>query len=131
MTDRSIVIDASAVVDLLSGSSSAGWVDSTIRGRSLHAPGHFHAEVLNALGRIHRRGVRSADETSAMLGELGRIPLVVAQGHTLVEGAWRRRDEHSLADALYVELAAQLGTVVVTTDARLARATPLAVAPPE
>lgn len=37
----------------------------------------------------------------------------------------------ALPDALYVELAARLGTVVVTTDQRLARATPLAVAPPE
>ena len=131
MTDESIVIDASAVVDLLAGSRSAGWIDSTIRGRSLHAPGHVYAEVLNALGRIYRRGVRTSDETSAMLGELRRMPMVVAQGHTLVEGAWGRRDEHSLADALYIELAARLDTVVVTTDRRLARATPLAVAPAE
>ena len=66
-----------------------------------------------------------------MVDELRRIPMVVAQGHTLVEGAWGRRDEHSLADALYVELAHQLDTLVITTDRRLARATPLAVAPPE
>ena len=49
----------------------------------------------------------------------------------LISGAWKRRDQVSLTDALYVELAAQLDTVVVTTDRRLARATPLAVAPPE
>ena len=66
-----------------------------------------------------------------MVGELGRLPMVLAQGHFLVEGAWGRRHQHSPADALYVELAAQLDTVVVTTDRRLARATPLAVAPPE
>jgi predicted nucleic acid-binding protein len=42
----------------------------------------------------------------------------------------RRRHHLSLADALYVELAARLDTVVVTTDHRLSRATPLAVAPP-
>ena len=66
-----------------------------------------------------------------MVGELGRLPLVLAQGHFLVEGAWGRRHQHPPADALYVELAAQLDTVVVTTDRRLARATPLAVAPPE
>jgi predicted nucleic acid-binding protein len=47
----------------------------------------------------------------------------------LLGGAWRRRHHLSLADALYVELA-RLDTVVVTTDHRLSRATPLAVAPP-
>jgi predicted nucleic acid-binding protein len=41
----------------------------------------------------------------------------------------RRRHHLSLADAVYVELA-RLDTVVVTTDHRLSRATPLAVAPP-
>ena len=49
----------------------------------------------------------------------------------LVLGAWARRHNLRLTDALYVELAAQLDTVVVTTDRRLARATPLAVAPAE
>jgi predicted nucleic acid-binding protein len=49
----------------------------------------------------------------------------------LVLGAWARRGTIRLADALYVELAAQLDTVVITTDRRLARATPLAVAPPD
>jgi predicted nucleic acid-binding protein len=43
-------------------------------------------------------------------------------------GAWSRRGNIRLVDALYVELASQLGTVVITTDQRLARATTLAEA---
>jgi predicted nucleic acid-binding protein len=42
----------------------------------------------------------------------------------LLSGAWARRGDTRLTDALYVELAAALDTVVVTTDLRLARAHP-------
>lgn len=65
-----------------------------------------------------------------MVHTLKLMPVLVASGAEEIEGAWGRRDQHSLPDALYVELAYQLGTVVITTDRRLARATPLAVAPP-
>jgi predicted nucleic acid-binding protein len=58
------------------------------------------------------------------------MPVDLVDLRELLVGTWARRDQHSLTDALYVELAAQLDTVVVTTDRRLARATPLAVAPP-
>jgi len=43
-------------------------------------------------------------------------------------GAWLRRENIRLADALYVELAEQLDVPLITTDLRLARATPLAEA---
>ncbi len=37
----------------------------------------------------------------------------------LVLGAWARRDQPRLADALYVELAVSLGLSLITTDRRL------------
>lgn len=130
MTATSVVLDASAAVDLLVGAESADWVSDSIRDRELHAPGHFHAEVLNALGRLHHRGALTSDEVGASLRVLALMPVVIGSGARAVEGAWERRDQHSLPDALYVELASRLGTVVVTVDRRLASATPLAVAPP-
>jgi len=36
-----------------------------------------------------------------------------------VLGAWARRDQLRLADALYVELAVSLGLSLITTDRRL------------
>lgn len=45
---------------------------------------------------------------------------------SLLAGAWARRENLRLVDSLYVELAAQLNAPLVTTDRRLARATPLA-----
>ena len=59
-------------------------------------------------------------------------PIELVDVGTLLAGTWAAATQRrSLTDALYVELAARLDTVVVTTDRRLARATPLAVAPPD
>lgn len=41
---------------------------------------------------------------------------------SLLDGAWRRRHNLRLVDALYVELATQMDAPVITTDAGLAAA---------
>ena len=131
MSPRSVVVDASAFVELLIGGPASNWIGEQLKDRRLTSPAHVHAEVLSALGRRHRAG------TSTVSGiEEGLSRMAETEGETypltqLLLGAWHRRDRLRLADALYVELAHQLDTVVVTTDRRLARATPLAVAPPE
>ena len=43
----------------------------------------------------------------------------------LLSGAWARRAELRLVDALYVEVAHQLSASLITTAQRLARVTPL------
>lgn len=45
----------------------------------------------------------------------------------LMDGAWRRRKQLRLSDALYVELADELGIALVTSDRRLGRAHSAAV----
>lgn len=47
-----------------------------------------------------------------------------------MSGAWTRSADLRVADAFYVELAHQLGTRVLTVDARLARASTYVVLPP-
>ena len=126
-----VVIDASAIVDLLVGGPAASWVADRIGDRDLHAPGHFPAEVLTAIHGVVRRGRPLPESAEAILSRAMAIPIELVDVRNLLVGTWARRDQHSLTDALYVELAAQLDTVVVTADRRLARATPLAVAPPE
>ena len=131
MSPHLVVLDASAFVELLTGGPSAEWVADQVERAGLAEPAHFQAEVLSAVGRHHRAGATS---TQAVENSLRRMMDLKAQEHPLeglLLGAWARRDNLRLADALYVELAAQLETVVVTTDRRLARATSLAVAPPD
>jgi predicted nucleic acid-binding protein len=83
------------------------------------------------LGRQYRSGIVTEDAVADALLDVAALDVQSHPVESLLAGAWQRRHNVSLADALYVELAAQLDTVVVTTDRRLARATPLAVAPPE
>jgi predicted nucleic acid-binding protein len=123
-----LVVDASAMVDLLTEARSATAVHERLQGTTVHSPAHLDAEVLSALGRMYR-----ADELSATTVQvaLERFAVMPVNRHPLAEllvGAWARRDSLRLVDALYVELAARLHVWLVTLDGRLARACPFAEA---
>lgn len=120
-----VVLDASAFVDLLLGNPLGGAVRQRLAGQSLHAPGHIDAEVLSALGRLSRAGDLDDDTVTRLLGRATDAPIERHPLPGLVAGAWARRHQLRLADALYVELAAARGAALVTTDRRL-RAVPMA-----
>ena len=67
MEGEALVLDASAMVDLLLGASSAPVIRQRLQGSDLHVPSHFDAEVLSALGRLHRGGRLTATEVSERL----------------------------------------------------------------
>lgn len=91
----------------------------------MHAPAHLDAEVLSALGRLHRAGEVDESIVTAALNRLDAAPIERHPLASLLKGAWMRRDNQRLVDALYLELAATLGSVpILTTDARLARSHP-------
>ncbi|MGR7024746.1 type II toxin-antitoxin system VapC family toxin [Geodermatophilus sp. URMC 62] len=119
-----VVLDASAFVDLLLGNPLGVAVRSRLAGQSLHAPGHVDAEVLSALGRLNRAGDLDDDTVTRLLGRVVEAPIHRHPVQTLVLGAWARRHQLRLVDALYVELAAVRTAVLVTTDRRL-RAVPM------
>ena len=118
---ESLVVDASAAVEALLGSRLGIKVRIRMRGHELHAPAHLDAEVLSALGRLYRAGELDPTTVTVALRELEAAPIRRHSPANLVLGAWERRDQHRLVDALYIELAASLGTVLLTTDAPLAR----------
>jgi predicted nucleic acid-binding protein len=128
--DTVLVLDASAMVDLLLDTGESGAVRSAIRGRPLAVPAHFDAEVLSAIGRLHRAGELTDSAAGARVERLAAAPLQRQAIAPLLTGAWARRSDTRLADALYLELASVLDTVVLTTDLRLARAHPTATARP-
>ncbi len=115
-----LVIDASAMVDLLLGGPLGEAVGRRLRGHALHAPAHLAAEVLSALGRLSRADALAASDVDLLLVRLAAAPVVAHPVSGLLEGAWARRSNLRLADALYVELADALGLALVTTDGRLA-----------
>jgi predicted nucleic acid-binding protein len=122
----SYVVDASLLVEVVI--RRTGWraLAETFRAATLHAPAHVDVEVMSALARLSRGGVLTGEQADQALTRFGTAPIRRHQLPDLVAGAWARTDRLRVADALYVELAATLGTRVLTTDARLARATKLA-----
>lgn len=113
------VVDASAIVDLLLGNELGGAVRRRLAGHALHAPAHLDAEVLTALGRLHRAGDLEAGDVESRLQALAAAPIQRHDVSALLDGTWARRHQLRLVDALYVQLAVALHHPLVTTDRRL------------
>lgn len=120
-----IVLDASALVDLVCGRDTAGAVAAEIGGHEVCAPSHQPAEVLSALGRLERAGEISTAEAEEALGEADALQQeLVPPDSVALERAFALRQRVRLLDGLYVALAGQRGIPLVTTDGRLQRAKP-------
>jgi predicted nucleic acid-binding protein len=118
-----VVVDASALVDLLLNNDLGRAVRQRIAGHVLHAPAHIDAEVLSALERLHRADDLDADTVESKLHQLAAAPIQRHAVHALLVGTWARRHQLRLVDAVYVKLAISRELPLVTTDRRL-RATP-------
>ncbi|HEY8755708.1 MAG TPA: type II toxin-antitoxin system VapC family toxin [Candidatus Dormibacteraeota bacterium] len=129
--DDAAVVDASALLDFLLGTDRGRAVGSALgRFAALHAPAHLDAEVLSALGRLHRAGTITAPQVGSRLEALTTAPIERHALTSLLAGAWRRRARFRLVDALYIELSEMLGAVLLTTDSRLASAAGIAAITP-
>lgn len=117
------------MVDLLLGAESAVAIRVRLLSSQLHAPAHFDAEVLLALGRLDRAGHLPATLVAALLPRVENARIHRHPVSQLLGGAWDRRDELGLADALYVELAERLGASIISTDDRLVASAPRAENP--
>lgn len=119
-----VVIDASAMVDYLVDSPLATSIGERISGSEVHVPAHFDAEVLSALGRLHRADVLTQAQVAERLELTSSAPFRRHILTRLLSGAWRLHHNVRLVDALYVELGLQLEAVILTTDAGLAAVSP-------
>jgi predicted nucleic acid-binding protein len=120
-----IVIDASAEVAILLniGQDVEGIRSRIARpGETLHIPHLFEIEVLHALRSLTLRGTVSSERARLALDRL-RDTRFVRYPHTAVtERIWELRENLTAYDAAYIALAEALDAPLVTTDARLARA---------
>jgi predicted nucleic acid-binding protein len=85
-------------------------------------PAHFDAEVLSALGRLHRGGELCEGDVEARVALTARAPFHRHLLAPLLEGAWARHHNVRLVDALYIELASQVEATIITTDSGMAAA---------
>ena len=118
-----IVLDASALVDLILDQRGAAWVVGQIDGQEIHAPAHQSGEVLSALTRLVRGGVMTPEIERDALDEALDLPQrLVPPSAAHVRRAFALREHIRVTDGLYVALADELGCPLVTTDRRLAGA---------
>lgn len=123
MTD--LVIDASAVVDLLVGGRRTAAVEARVAGMSLVAPDLVGVEVLSALARLERASALPGGGAEAARAAWGRTSVERLPLAPVEPRVWDLRDRLRTSDAYYVAYAELLGAPLLTCDARLARA-PLA-----
>ena len=118
-----IVIDASAVVELLCGTPLGQVVADRLAAAdgSVHTPHLMPLEVASSLRRLVGWGVVTAESATAAIERLVQVPGTRHEHDHLLPRIWRLRDNLTPYDASYVALAEALGATLVTTDARLAR----------
>lgn len=123
----SVVLDASAAIELLLRTPAGDRADAALRGNRVVVPAHFDAEVFSALGRLVRGRALEEKLVEPILDELAHAPFLRYTLQPLLAAAWELRHNLALRDALYVSLARRLGATFVTADARLAKAPALGV----
>lgn len=118
-----VVADASAIVALLIDPGAAGdAVAVRLAGTTAFAPSLLPFEVANVLRRRRNAGLLSPAEAELAHVELLELPIDLWPWESLAPRAWELGSNLSSYDAAYVALAEELGTTLVTRDARLARA---------
>jgi predicted nucleic acid-binding protein len=119
-----IVLDASALVELLLGTPAGRNVASRIADPdlALHTPHLADIEVLQAMRRYVREGQIAPDDAAAALHDLRGLDLHRHAHEPLLDRVWSLRANMSAYDAVYVALSEALDAQLLTCDGRLARA---------
>ncbi|MXZ03438.1 MAG: type II toxin-antitoxin system VapC family toxin [Chloroflexi bacterium] len=116
------VIDASALVEVVLHTELGEAVANMIRDRRLIAPELIDVEVLATLRRSVLAKSVSDPEASLAVHRLINAPITRHSHRTLVQEAWRYRQNVSAYDSFYVALAHKNRMPLITVDARLSRA---------
>jgi predicted nucleic acid-binding protein len=120
-----IVLDASALVDVVLDQPAANWVLDQITDDEITAPAHQLVEVLSALARLVRATQLEPESAREALDEALALPQrLVRPTAAQVRCAFALRERIRVVDGLYVALANELDCALVTTDHRLAAAGP-------
>lgn len=122
-----LVLDASAVAELLLGRSGAAAVAEQMAEHrfDLHAPHLLDVEVISVLRRVVAAGDATPARADEAVDDLLALPLERYPHDVLLWRAWRYRANFSAYDATYLALAEALATdpvPIATGDARFARA---------
>lgn len=110
------------MVDYLVDSPLATPIRERTNSSDVHVPAHFDADVLSALGRLHRAEELTEVEVEERVKLTAEAPFRRHLLGPLLSGAWRLHHSVRTVDALYIELASHLKSKIVTTDSGMASA---------
>jgi len=117
-----IVLDASALVDVVLDQEASSWVLDQLEGEEVCAPAHQPAEVLSALARLVRAGELESGAADAAIDEVAALAQeLVVPSREHLHAALGAQNRIRVLDGLYVSLAQERRCPLVTTDRRLAR----------
>ncbi len=119
-----IVIDASAVIELVLNTVSGQRVAERIRSTdiSLHAPHLIDLEIAQVLRRLRHKGTIARAQATQALRFLQELDLHRYPHDLLLDRIWALRQNLTAYDAAYVALAEALPAPLLTGDRRIATA---------
>ena len=119
-----IVVDASAVIEVLLGTSAANRIAARFfaEGETLHAPHLLDVEVAQVLRRYALAGAFSPERGGEALEDLADFPIARYPHQPFLFRIWELRHNVTAYDAAYLALAEALAAPLVTRDAKLASA---------
>jgi predicted nucleic acid-binding protein len=122
-----VVIDASALVELLLRSNTGERVRQAIGDGDLVAPDVVNPEVAQALRGLERAGRLTTARASTAIARLAESDIARVPTRMLLPDVWALRPSVSAYDACYVALARSLHCPLLTIDRPLTRAPGLGV----
>jgi predicted nucleic acid-binding protein len=121
-----LIVDASCLYDVLVGKPGADRIRERLAAETDQAAPHvIDVEVLGVIRRDFLRGLLDATAAAQAVEDLRDWPGERFGHQGLLDRAWELRANVRGWDAVYVALAEALRAVLITTDARLARASGL------
>jgi predicted nucleic acid-binding protein len=125
-----VVIDASALFELVVKSELAPAVVQAVGATDMVAPDVVNPDVLSILRRGERRGMLTAQRAVQAVDDLMDAPVRRFSTLPLLAEAWTLPANVTAADALHLVLARTLRCPLVTADRKLSRAPNLGVPMP-
>lgn len=118
-----LVVDASVLATALADDGMDGeTARARLRTETLSAPDLLDLEVGSVFRRQLFRGDLDARRAELALADLLALPVRRVPHRRLLRRCWELRDNLTVYDAAYVAVAEALDVVLLTADARLARA---------
>lgn len=122
-----IVVDASALVEILLNTEVGRRIDAAIGAHEMSAPELLDSEVCSVLARLERAGELAAHRVDTAVADLALAPVDRFPHVPLLNRVRHLWHNISAYDAWYVALAESLDCGLVTIDRRLARAADIVI----